>query len=227
MIVDDQSLVRAGFRLILESQPDFEVVAEAPDGEQAVTLARRHHPDVILMDVRMPRLDGLEATRRILDNSALPPPRGEGGRGGTRIVMLTTFDLDEYVYAALRAGACGFLLKDVTPEQLIAAVRLVSAGDALLAPSITRRLIERYALRDAPSELSRDLSELTPRELDVLRLMARGLDNQAIAEKLVVSEATVKTHVAHVLEKLQVDNRVQAVVAAYESRLVSPGEQAF
>jgi DNA-binding NarL/FixJ family response regulator len=138
--------------------------------------------------------------------------------------MLTTFDLDEYVYAALRAGASGFLLKDVTPEQLIAAVRLVSAGDALLAPSITRRLIERYAARDAPSGLSRELSELTPRELDVLRLMARGLDNQAIAEKLGVSEATVKTHVAHVYEKLQVDNRVQAVVAAYESRLVTPGE---
>ena len=224
LIVDDQSLVRAGFRLILESQPDFEVVGEAQDGEQAIALARRHRPDVVLMDVRMPRVDGLEATRRILDASVLPPSRGEGGGGGPRIVMLTTFDLDEYVYAALRAGACGFLLKDVTPEQLIAAVRLVSAGDALLAPSITRRLIERYAARDAPSGLNRDLSELTPRELDVLRLMARGLDNQAIAEKLVVSEATVKTHVAHVLEKLQVDNRVQAVVAAYESRLVTPGE---
>ena len=214
LIVDDQSLVRAGFRLILESQPDFQVVGEAQDGEQAIALVRRHRPDVVLMDVRMPRVDGLEATRRILSN----------GREACRIVMLTTFDLDEYVYAALRAGACGFLLKDVTPEQLIAAVRLVSAGDALLAPSITRRLIERYAARDAPSGLNRDLSELTPRELDVLRLMARGLDNQAIAEKLVVSEATVKTHVAHVLEKLRVDNRVQAVVAAYESRLVTPGE---
>ena len=224
LIVDDQSLVRAGFRLILESQSDFEVVGEAQDGEQAIGLARRHRPDVILMDVRMPRVDGLEATRRILDGSVLPPPRGEGRGGGTRIVMLTTFDLDEYVYAALRAGACGFLLKDVTPEQLIASVRLVTAGDTLLAPSITRRLIERYAIGDAPSELTRDLSELTPRELEVLRLMARGLDNHAIAEKLVVSEATVKTHVAHVFEKLQVDNRVQAVVAAYESRLVAPGE---
>lgn len=214
LIVDDQSLVRAGFRLILESQPDFEVVAEAPDGEQAVAMARRHRPDVILMDVRMPKVDGLEATRRILSNGQAP----------SRILMLTTFDLDEYVYAALRAGACGFLLKDVTPEQLIASVRLVSAGDALLAPSITRRLIERYATRDAPSGLSRDLSQLTPREIDVLRLMARGLDNQAIADKLGVSEATAKTHVAHVLEKLQVDNRVQAVVVAYESRLVAPGE---
>ncbi|HEX3630847.1 MAG TPA: response regulator transcription factor [Candidatus Dormibacteraeota bacterium] len=214
LIADDQSLVRAGFRLILESQPDFEVVAEAQDGEEAVAMTRRHRPDVILMDIRMPRLDGLEATRRILGN----------GSSACRIVMLTTFDLDEYVYAALRAGACGFLLKDVTPEQLIASVRLVNAGDALLAPSITRRLIERYATRDSPSGLSRDLSELTPRELDVLRLMARGLGNTEIAERLSVSEATVKTHVAHVLEKLQVDNRAQAVVAAYESRLVAPGE---
>jgi DNA-binding NarL/FixJ family response regulator len=214
LIVDDQSLVRAGFRLILESQPDFEVVGEASDGEQAVAMARRDQPDVVLMDVRMPRLDGLEATRKILSN----------GMAKCRIVMLTTFDLDEYVYAALRAGACGFLLKDVTPEQLIASVRLVAAGDALLAPSITRRLIERYASRAAPSGLTRDLSDLTPRELDVLRRMARGLDNQAIAQELVVSEATVKTHVGHVLEKLQVESRVQAVVAAYESRLVTPGE---
>ena len=214
LIADDQSLVRAGFRLILESQPDFEVVGEAQDGEQAVLLARRHHPDVLLMDIRMPRMDGLEAARRILEN----------GVSGCRIVMLTTFDLDEYVYAALRAGACGFLLKDVTPEQLIAAVRLVAAGDALLAPSITRRLIERYASRDARSDLTRDLSSLTEREVDVLRLMAQGLGNQTIAEKLFVSEATVKTHVAHILDKLHVDNRVQAVVAAYESRLVAPGE---
>jgi len=216
LIVDDQSLVRAGFRLILESQPDFAVIGEAPDGEQAVTLARRHRPEVILMDIRMPRMDGLEATRRILEN----------GLSGCRIVILTTFDLDEYVYAALRAGACGFLLKDVTPEQLIAAVRVVAAGDALLAPSITRRLIERYAARDACSDLTPDLSSLTEREVDVLRLMARGLDNQALAETLFISEATVKTHVAHILDKLHVENRVQAVVAAYESRLVTPGEPA-
>ena len=216
LIVDDQSLVRAGFRLILESQTDFEVVGEGQDGTEAVTLTRRHHPDVLLMDIRMPRLDGLEATRQILEN----------GSSQCRIVMLTTFDLDEYVYEALRAGACGFLIKDVTPEQLIAAVRLVAAGDALLAPSITRRLIERYALRDAPAAVTRDISELTPREADVLRLIARGLGNQEIAEKLFVSEATVKTHVAHILDKLHVDNRVQAVVVAYESRLVTPGDQA-
>lgn len=214
LIVDDQSLVRAGFRLILESQTDFEVVGEGQDGTEAVSLARRHHPDVLLMDIRMPRLDGLEATRQILEN----------GSSQCRIVMLTTFDLDEYVYEALRAGACGFLIKDVTPEQLIAAVRLVAAGDALLAPSITRRLIERYAVRDAPTAVTRDISELTPREADVLRLIARGLGNQEIAEKLFVSEATVKTHVAHIFDKLHVDNRVQAVVVAYESRLVSPGE---
>ena len=214
MIVDDQSLVRAGFRMILESQPDLAVIGEAPDGEQAVTLARRHQPEVILMDIRMPRMDGLEATRQILEN----------GTSQSRIVILTTFDLDEYVYAALKAGACGFLLKDVTPEQLIAAVRLVTSGDALLAPSITRRLIERYAQRDARSGLTKDLSSLTEREVDVLRLMAHGLNNQAIAEKLFVSEATAKTHVAHILDKLGVENRVQAVVAAYESRLVTPGE---
>jgi DNA-binding NarL/FixJ family response regulator len=213
LIVDDQSLVRAGFRLILESQPDFEVVGEGADGEEAIGLAHRLRPNVVLMDVRMPRLDGLEATRRILENGATT----------CRIVMLTTFDLDEYVYAALRAGACGFLLKDVTPEQLIASVRLVSTGDALLAPSITRRLIERYATRDAASGLTQDLSTLTEREVDVLRLMARGLGNQEIGEKLFVSEATVKTHVAHILDKLQVENRVQAVVVAYESRLVSIG----
>jgi DNA-binding NarL/FixJ family response regulator len=216
LIVDDQSLVRAGFRLILESQPDFAVIGEAPDGEQAVALARRHRPEVILMDIRMPRMDGLEATLQILGN----------GLSGCRIVILTTFDLDEYVYAALRAGACGFLLKDVTPEQLIAAVRLVVAGDALLAPSITRRLIERYSARNARSDLTAELSSLTERELEVLRLMARGVNNEAIGETLFISEATVKTHVAHILDKLQVENRVQAVVAAYESRLVVPGEPA-
>ena len=211
LIVDDQSLVRAGFRLILESQADFEVVGEAADGEAAVTAVKRDRPDVVLMDVRMPRMDGLEATRRI----------GEDGASGCRIIMLTTFDLDEYVYAAMRAGACGFLLKDVTPDRLIAAVRLVSDGDALLSPSITRRLIERYASRrTSPSP---ELESLTEREADVLRHMARGLANQEIAVKLFVSEATIKTHEAHILDKLQVENRVQAVVVAYESGLVTLG----
>jgi DNA-binding NarL/FixJ family response regulator len=212
LIVDDQALVRAGFRLVLESQPDFEIVAEAADGEAAVAAARRLHPDVVLMDVRMPRMDGLEATRRIVHD----------GGAACRIVVLTTFDLDEYVYLALRAGACGFLLKDVRPDQLIASVRLVGAGDALLAPSITRRLIERYAARPATAS-SRNIDSLTEREAEVLRLMARGLGNVEIAGRLGVGEATVKTHVAHVLDKLQVENRVQAVVAAYESGLVAIG----
>lgn len=210
LIADDQALVRAGFRLVLESQQDFEVVGEASDGEEAVAAARRLKPDVVLMDVRMPGLDGIEATRRILEHR----PKD------CRVVMLTTFDLDEYVYAALRDGACGFLLKDVRPDQLIAAVRLVGAGDALLAPSITRRLVERYAARRTSSSKA-EIASLTEREADVLRLMARGLANQEIADKLFVSEATVKTHVAHILDKLHVDNRVQAVVAAYESGLVT------
>jgi DNA-binding NarL/FixJ family response regulator len=213
LIVDDQSLVRAGFRLILESQADFEVAGEAADGEEAVAAARRIHPDVVLMDVRMPRLDGLAATRLLLRD----------GAAECRVIMLTTFDLDEYVYDALRAGASGFLIKDVTPDQLIAAVRLVRAGDSLLAPSITRRLIERYAAARAPGSHRTEIASLTEREADVLRLVARGLGNVEIAAKLFVSEATVKTHVAHVLDKLGVENRVQAVVVAYESGLVTLG----
>jgi DNA-binding NarL/FixJ family response regulator len=212
LIVDDQALVRAGFRLVLESQKDFDVVGEAADGDEAVDAARRLKPDVVLMDVRMPHTDGLEATRRILQNGS-----------PIRIVMLTTFDLDEYVYAALRAGACGFLLKDVTPDRLIDAVRLVKSGDALLAPSITRRLIERYATRGGPSTLQRDIESLTEREAGVLRLMARGLANQEIGRELFVSEATVKTHIAHIFDKLGVNNRVQAVIAAYQSGLVKIG----
>lgn len=210
LIVDDQALVRAGFRLVLESQKDFEIVGEAADGDEAVNADRRLRPDVVLMDVRMPGMDGLEATRLILQNDSR-----------VRIVMLTTFDLDEYVYAALQAGACGFLLKDVTPDHLIDAVRLVKSGDALLAPSITRRLVERYASRAMRPR--RDLESLTDREADVLRWMARGLGNFEIAEKLFVSEATVKTHVAHIFDKLEVENRVQAVIAAYESGLVTLG----
>ena len=213
VIVDDQSLVRAGFRMILESEDGIEVVAEASDGEEAVRAARRARPDVVLMDIRMPGLDGLEATRRIL------------GDGATcRVIMLTTFDPDEYVYAALRAGASGFLLKDVSPEQLIASVRMVAAGDALLAPSITRRLIERFVRRDAAAGVApRELSSLTAREREVLTLMARGLNNSELVGQLHLSEATVKTHVARILSKLDLRDRVQAVVLAYETGLVQPG----
>jgi DNA-binding NarL/FixJ family response regulator len=213
LLADDQSLVRAGFRMILNAQPDIEVVAEAATGEEAVTGWRQHRPDLVLMDVRMPKVDGLEATRRILKN----------GGDGTRVIMLTTFDLDEYVYAALRAGASGFLLKDLSPEHLIASVRMVISGDALLAPSITRRLVERFAGRQSPETTTADLSALTAREHEVLRLMARGLSNAEIAERLFLSEATVKTHVARILPKLNLRDRVQAVVFAYETGLISPG----
>ncbi|HYY03201.1 MAG TPA: response regulator transcription factor [Gaiellaceae bacterium] len=214
LIVDDQALVRTGFRMILEAESDIEVVGEAGDGAQAVEEARRLTPDVVLMDVRMPELDGIEATRRLLGN----------GAADTRVVMLTTFDMDEYVYDALQAGASGFLLKDVPPEQLVAGIRAVASGDALLAPSITRRLIEEF-VRVAPARrpASPGLDELTPRELEVLKLIACGLSNAEIAEKLFVSETTVKTHVAHVLMKLTLRDRVQAVVLAYESGLVQPG----
>jgi DNA-binding NarL/FixJ family response regulator len=210
VIADDQTLVRGGFRLILNSA-GIPVVAEAADGKEALAAALKHRPDVVLMDIRMPEMDGLEATRRIL-----------ASRSDIRIIMLTTFDLDQYVYAALSAGASGFLLKDVSPEHLIAAVRLVRCGDALLAPSITRRLVERFAPL-APGPAAADLSALTPRELEVLGLVARGLSNAEIAAALTLSEATVKTHVARILGKLQLRDRVQAVVLAYETGLVSPG----
>jgi DNA-binding NarL/FixJ family response regulator len=214
VIADDQALVRGGFRMILQAEKDIEVVAEAADGEEAVAAVGRYHPDLVLMDIRMPHLDGLAATRRIL----------EAGNPGCRILMLTTFDLDEYVYAALRGGASGFLLKDVSPEQLVASVRMVAAGDALLAPSITRRLIERFA-RPPPAPIGDgELSALTPRELDVFKLMARGLSNSEIARALFLSDETVKTHVARILPKLGLRNRVQAVVMAYERGLVRPGE---
>ncbi|MEV6925050.1 response regulator transcription factor [Dactylosporangium sp. NPDC051485] len=214
VIADDQALVRTGFRMILTAD-GLEVVAEAANGLEAVEAARRTLPDVVLMDVRMPEMDGLEATRRILSPAAADPPR---------VVILTTFDLDRYVYAALSAGASGFLLKDVSPEQLVAAVRLVRAGDALLAPAITRRLIERYAVRDErAATLHRDLSTLTPRELEVLALLARGLSNAELAERLHLSDATVKTHVARILSKLRLRDRAQAIVVAYETGLVTPG----
>jgi DNA-binding NarL/FixJ family response regulator len=220
LIADDQTLVRTGFRMIIDAESDLRVVAEAPDGDAAVEAARLHHPDVVLMDIRMPRLDGLEATRRIL---------GEVGRAKgvpmPRVLMLTTFDLDEYVFDALRAGASGFLLKDVPPEQLVAGIRAVADGEALLAPTVTRRLVETFvrSTRVAPPPAA--LSELTEREREVLALMARGLSNAEIAEQLVVSGTTVKTHVARVLQKLGLRDRVQAVVLAYETGIVQPGEQ--
>jgi DNA-binding NarL/FixJ family response regulator len=211
VIADDQALVRAGFKMILESQPDIEVVAEAADGYEAVEACRRLRPDVILMDVRMPNLNGIEGTKRI---AALGEP-------ATRVLILTTFDLDEYVYAALRSGAGGFLLKDVRPEQLINAVRQVVAGDALLAPSITRRLVERFARPTAgPPVDDSAVRSLTPRELEVLKLVARGLKNSEIAQVLFLSESTVKTHMARVLSKLGLRDRAQAVVVAYESGVV-------
>jgi DNA-binding NarL/FixJ family response regulator len=217
VIADDQALVRAGFRMILEADGGIQVVGEAADGEEAISVVRQLQPDVVLMDVRMPRLDGLEATRRLLANADTAP----------RVIMLTTFDIDEYVYTALRAGASGFLLKDVTPEQLVASVKLVSAGDALLAPSITRRLVERFAPPSQQVQSSgaqaRELDALTSREREVLVLMARGLSNAELAEQLTLSEATVKTHVARVLGKLGLRDRVQAVVLAYETGLVAPG----
>jgi DNA-binding NarL/FixJ family response regulator len=215
LIVDDQALVRTGFRMILEAEEDIEVVGEAGDGIEAITEARRLEPDVVLMDVRMPELDGIEATRRLLAN---------GGAGETKVVMLTTFDMDEYVFDALRAGASGFLLKDVPPERLIDGIRAVANGDALLAPSITRRLIEEF-VRSGPASSSPPpaLGELTARELEVLQLIARGLSNAEIAKELFVSDTTVKTHVAHVLMKLGLRDRVQAVVLAYEAGVVQPG----
>jgi RNA polymerase sigma factor (sigma-70 family) len=214
VVADDQALVRTGFRMILTAD-GIDVVGEATTGQEAVDAARRTRPDVVLMDIRMPEMDGLEATRRILATD------GEG----PRVLMLTTFDLDEYVYAALTAGASGFLLKDVTPEQLTGAVRLVRAGDALLAPSITRRLVERFAGRgEEASAVHRDLASLTPREREVLKLLAHGMSNAELAAELQLSEATVKTHVARILGKLQLRDRVQAVVVAYETGLVAPGE---
>jgi DNA-binding NarL/FixJ family response regulator/class 3 adenylate cyclase len=216
MIVDDQALVRAGFRMILEAEPDIEVVGEAADGSEAVSECHRSKPDVVLMDVRMPEMDGIEATRRLLADGA-----------DTKVVMLTTFDMDEYVYDALRAGASGFLLKDVPPEQLVAGIRSVASGDALLAPSITRRVIEEFVSRppSAARALPAKLEELTARELEVLKLVARGLSNAEIAKELFVGDTTVKTHVAHVLMKLDLRDRVQAVVLAYESGLIQPGEE--
>ena len=216
VIVDDQGMVRAGFRSLLDGEPGLEVVGEASDGEQAVSVVRRLQPDVTLMDIRMPVLDGLAATRRIVEEG-IP----------TKVLVLTTFDLDEYVFEALRAGASGFLLKDAPAEELAAAVRTVAAGDSLLAPSVTRRVIDAFVRRVAPVTHGPDprLAQLTPRELEVLGLLARGLSNLDIAERLFVSEGTTKTHVSNVLAKLGLRDRVQAGIFAYENGVVVAGER--
>jgi RNA polymerase sigma factor (sigma-70 family) len=217
VIADDQTLVRAGFRVLLNSAPDIAVAGEAANGAEAVTLAREQAPDVILMDVRMPVMDGLEATRRIAQSPET---------AGVRVLILTTFDLDEYVYEALRAGASGFLLKDTDPPELLEAVRVVARGDALLAPGITRRLIAEFARRPEPRRIvPDDLAALTEREREVLRMMAGGMTNAEIAEALVVSEATVKSHVSNLLGKLGLRDRVQAVIFAYESHLIAPADK--
>ena len=212
LVADDQSMVRAGFRMLLAGEEDIEVVAEASNGLEAVDKARRFTPEVILMDIRMPELDGLEATRRILEAD-----------GATRILILTTFDLDEYIYEALRAGASGFVLKDDSPEQLLAAIRTVAAGEALLSPTVTKRVIEKFAGMERP-EPPKNLDELSERERDVFRLIARGLSNGEIAQELYISETTVKTHVTHILQKLGLRDRVQAVVVAHETGLFAGSE---
>jgi DNA-binding NarL/FixJ family response regulator len=213
LVVDDQELVRAGFVKLLEPEEDLRVVGEAGDGAEAMEAAARIRPDVILMDIRMPRLDGIEATRRI-----------RAGQNPPRVLVLTTYDLDEYVFEALKAGASGFLLKDAPADQLVAGIRVVAAGDALLAPAVTKRLIEEFARRPTPPpEGPAELVDLTVREREILTLMARGLTNSEIAGELVVGESTVKTHVGNVLSKLDLRDRVQAVVLAYETGLVRPG----
>jgi DNA-binding NarL/FixJ family response regulator len=215
LIADDQALVRAGFRAILEEQPDITVVGEASDGRDAIDLVRKRRPDVVLMDIQMPDIDGIEATRRLVAEAEPDYP--------VAVLMLTTFDLDGYVYEALRAGASGFLLKDVLPEQLVAAVRVVAAGDALIAPAITKRLISQFSRAAPPSVPPAELAALTPRELEVLTLVGKGLSNGEIASELVVSQATVKTHVKRLFGKLGTRDRVHAVVFAYEAGLITPG----
>jgi DNA-binding NarL/FixJ family response regulator len=215
LIVDDQTIVRAGFAALLAAQPDFTVVGEAGDGREAVVLAARHRPDVVVMDIRMPGMDGIEATRRIL---------AQPGHDGLKVLVLTTFDVDEYVYEALSVGASGFLLKDATAEELVSAVRVVARGDSLLAPQVTGRLIREFTKqRRSRPQAPAELSTLTARETEVLTLIAAGLSNGEIAERLVVSEHTVKTHVARVFTKLGLRDRAQAVMLAYESGLVVPG----
>ena len=218
LLVDDQALVRAGFRMILDAEPEMEVVGEASDGREAVDQVRVLRPDVVLMDIRMPELDGLEAARRILSGASVDE--------APKILMLTTFDLDEYVYEALRAGASGFLLKDTPPEQLVGAIHVIAQGEALLSPSITRRVIAEFVKGTGPKPAAQfpRLQDLTAREVEVMRLIARGLSNAEIAKELFVSETTVKTHVARVLMKLGLRDRVQVVVLAYEAGVVQPGD---
>jgi DNA-binding NarL/FixJ family response regulator len=217
LLVDDQALVRSGFRMLVEAQPDMEVIGEAADGNEAVAAARRTRPDVVLMDIRMPRMDGIEATHLI--THADPPL-------GCKVMLLTTYDLDEYVFRGLRAGASGFLLKDVAPEELVKAVRVVAAGESLLSPSVTRRLIEEFVRTPAaPAAPPPELASLTEREHEVLTLMGRGLANQEIAERLFLSMATVKTHVNRVFSKLGLRDRAQAVVLAYETGIVTAGSR--
>jgi DNA-binding NarL/FixJ family response regulator len=213
LIADDQAMVRAGFRMVLNAEADIEVAGEAGDGEQAVAAVGRLRPDVVLMDIRMPRLDGIAATRRLLDRAGSAP----------RVLMLTTFDLDEYVYESLQAGASGFLLKNAPAEQLVEAIRVVAAGDSLLAPSVTRRVIEEFVRQPRAGDPSPELESLTAREREVLELLAHGRTNAEIAAELVVSRGTAKTHVARVLQKLDLRDRVQAVIFAYENGLVNPG----
>jgi DNA-binding NarL/FixJ family response regulator len=218
LLVDDQVLVRAGFRMILDAEPEMEVIGEAADGREAIDQVRALRPDVVLMDIRMPELDGLEAARRILS--------GEPEEGAPKILMLTTFDLDEYVYQALRAGASGFLLKDTPPEQLVSAIHVIADGEALLSPSVTRRVISEFVKGAGPKPQAQfpRLQDLTARELEVMTAIARGLSNAEIAKSLFVSETTVKTHVARILMKLGLRDRVQAVVLAYEAGVVQPGD---
>jgi DNA-binding NarL/FixJ family response regulator len=217
LLADDQALVRGGLRMIIDAQPDLEVVGEAADGRQALEAFHRLHPDVVVMDIRMPNLDGLEATRRLA---------GPDSPYHARVLVLTTFDLDQYVYDALRAGASGFMLKDAPPAELCQAIRIVAAGEAMLAPSVTRRLIGAYvAQAPRPADAGACLEQLTERELEVLKLVARGLSNAQIAESLVLGEATVKTHVARLLDKLELSNRVQAAILAYEAGLVELGSR--
>jgi DNA-binding NarL/FixJ family response regulator len=213
LLVDDQAMVRTGFRLILESEPGIAVVGEAADGREALAAARELQPDITLMDVQMPVLDGLAATQQILEDAAIH----------TRVVILTTFERDEYIFGALRAGASGFLLKNAPPEDLIEAVRIVAAGNALLAPSVTQRLIDEFTKRPSPPALAPELALLTERELDTLRLLAQGLTNAEIADRLFLGESTVKTHVSNIFSKLALRDRVQAVIFAYESGLAMPG----